>query len=140
MDRIDRKALIIDGNANFLYGLETKFVISGFDVHTYDGTGHVDDIMQLLRQEKINFIVSDLELPNFKGLDALEKIKGEPIFSQIPYFIYTFIDDEKIKIKSLNLGANYYFLKAEIGLDEFSAKVNKILLNQEKIRNFIYEK
>jgi DNA-binding response OmpR family regulator len=130
------KALIIDGNANFLYGLETKFVVSGIDVLTYDGTGYVEDIMQLLRQEKINFIISDLELPNFNGLEALEKIKAEPTFSQIPYFIYTFINDEKVKIKSLNLGANYYFLKEEIGLDEFSLKVKKILFNQEKIKRF----
>jgi DNA-binding NarL/FixJ family response regulator len=136
---MEGKVLIIDGNVNFLYGLETKLVVSGTDTITCDGTGYVNDIIHTIRQEKINFIIADLELPDFNGLDVLERIKSESDFSQIPFFVYTFLNDESIKIKAQNLGAMYYFLKDDIGMDEFLIKLQKILSNQNKIKNFKYE-
>jgi DNA-binding response OmpR family regulator len=133
------KVLIIDGSINFLYGLETKLIISGIDAITCDGTGYIEDIMHTIRQEKINFILSDLELPNFNGLDVLKWIKSESDFSQIPFFVYSFVADDAVKARARNLGANHYFLKDNIGMDELLIKLQKILLNQNKINSFKYE-
>jgi response regulator RpfG family c-di-GMP phosphodiesterase len=133
------KVLIVDGHVNYLFGLERKFIVSGIDVVKCDGTGNIEYVLHLLRQNKISFIISELKLPNFHGLEILEKIKSDPDFSQIPYFIYSFVDDEKTKTRAQKLGANHYFLKDEIGLDEFLMKVQKILSNQNKIKNFKYE-
>jgi DNA-binding NarL/FixJ family response regulator len=133
------KVLIIDGDVNFLYGLERKFAISDINVITCDGSGDIEDILHILRQEKIYFIILDLNLPKYNGLEVLEKIKAEPNFLPIPFFIFTFNNDKQTKDRAKNLGVSHYFLKADLGLDEFIIKVQKILFNQNKIKNLMYE-
>ena len=48
-------------------------------------------------------------------------------------FIFTDLSDEDSKSRSLELGADYYFIKEEFDAYEFSEKVKKIILNQDKI-------
>jgi len=130
-----KKILIIDGNANYLYALEAKLVVSGAEVLTHTGTGKLIEITKILQTEKVDSVILELDLPDFDGQKVLYEMRNEPRTSSLPVFIYTFTDDEK-KRKALDiLGAPYYFNKGEIGQDEFIGKIHKILINKEKLKN-----
>ena len=64
----------------------------------------------------------------------LEEIKSDQEISSIPIFIFTDENKENTKKQCQQLGAEYYFIKSEINIEEFVNKVNKIILNREKIK------
>jgi DNA-binding NarL/FixJ family response regulator len=138
-----RRALIIDSDANFLIGLQNKFICEGFEVSIHDGCGQFQNLAQFINAQKFDLIITEI---NFNGIDSYElliHLKSEPNFKLTPIFIYTFHDQATSRERCRNLGINYYHLKNEINLDELVEKVKKTLTNRLKLeyRNYhhVYE-
>ncbi len=129
---INNKILIIEDDANLLYGLQAKFRVAGFEVIIDEGA----DETQALEKIKIfkpSYIILDIILPKINGFDLLSKIKADSEISKIPVFIFTNLSDSDSRQKGKELGADFYILKNELNLDEFIDKFKKIIANKEKI-------
>ncbi len=128
----NNKILIVEDEANLLYGLQAKFRVAGFDVITDQG----DDkkiLLEKIKTVKPDYIILDIMLPQVDGFDILAQIKADPEISMIPVFIFTNLSDADSRQRGQKLGADFYLIKSELNLDEFVEKFQKIIANQEKI-------
>lgn len=85
---------------------------------------------QLLKKNFYDLIITDLEMPNMKGIDLLEKIKQLNI--QIPVIIITAFGSLNTAISALRNGASDYILKP-IEFDEITFRVKQLFLKKDLI-------
>ncbi|MGK0291140.1 MAG: putative two-component system response regulator [bacterium] len=83
--------------------------------------------------EKIDLIISDINMPHMEGTELVELIRANSRFDQIPIIISTTIDDiNQIKML-LNLGANDYITKP-FSNEEFNARVGTHLRTRRMMK------
>jgi len=126
---MNKKILIIEDDANLLAGLQAKFSVEGFSVITDMGVEEGDSLKKAA-QFQPDYIILDLILPRVDGFALLSDLKTNQQTSSIPVFIFTNLSDEDSRVKCKNLGADYYLIKIEFSLDDFVAKVKKIIANR----------
>ena len=126
------KILIVEDDANLLYGLQAKFRVEGFETITDEGADNLG-LMEKIKTLKPDYIVLDIILPKIDGFKILAEIKADQAISRIPIFIFTNLSDDDSRQKGVDLGADFYLIKDEMNLDEFVVKFKKIISNKEKI-------
>jgi len=129
---MDKKVFIIEDDANILYGLQAKFSLAGFKVETSNGSSTTQELITDLKKSKANFIILDLILPTMDGFEVIKLIKSDSEISSLPVFVFTNLSDSDTKSRIETLGIKFYFLKTDLDLDSFVAKVVKITDNVEK--------
>lgn len=127
-----KKILLIEDDANLLYGLQAKLRIEGFETITDQGLDK-NEVLEKIIILKPDYIILDIILPKMNGLNLLKEIKAKPEISRIPIFIFTNLSDDDSRQQARKLGVDIYLLKADFVLDGFVAKFKKIIANQEKI-------
>ncbi len=65
--------------------------------------------INLAQNNKIDIVISDINMPKCNGLDMIEEIKK--IYPQILTILLTAFEDPKFLVKSINLGINKYAIK-----------------------------
>lgn len=128
----NKKVLIIEDEANLLYGLQAKFRVAGFEVITDEGAAKAET-MEKIKVLKPDYIILDIILPRVDGFNLLAEIKADPEISLIPVFIFTNLSDADSRRRGQELGADFYLIKTEFNLDEFVTKFKKIIDNKEKL-------
>lgn len=129
----DKKILIIEDEANLLYGLQAKFRVAGFEVLADEGADK-NAAMEKIKTFKPDYIILDIILPRVDGFNLLAEIKAEPATSLTLVFVFTNLSDAESKRRGQGLGADFYLVKSELNLDEFVAKFEKIIDNKEKYK------
>lgn len=129
----NKKIFIIEDDANLLYGLESQFVADEFEVETSFGDEELEELMERLKDFAPDYVILDLILPKIDGFEIIKKIKEDEELNDKQIFIFTDLSDEDSRRRSLELGADYVFLKEEFDTFEFAEKVKKIVANQGKI-------
>jgi DNA-binding response OmpR family regulator len=131
----EQKIFILEDDVNILYGLESQLSASDFVVESSEGDEEVEELMNNIRDFAPDYIILDLILPKLDGFDVIKRLKGDEELSDLPIFIFTDLSDEDSKRRSLDIGADYYFIKEEFDTYEFAEKVKNIINNQEKNEN-----
>jgi len=124
--------LIVEDDANLLYGLQAKFNIEGFKTITDVGIDK-EIILDKVKNLQPYFVILDLILPKVDGLEVVRELKVNKETSNVPIFIFTNLSDEDSRERGLGLGADYYFIKSDFNMDDFVNKVMKIMENREKV-------
>lgn len=128
-----KKILLIEDDANLLYGLQAKFRMEGFKTITDEGLDK-NEVLEKITILKPDYIILDIILPKTNGLDLLKEIKAKPEISRIPVFIFTNLSDNDSRQQAIKFGADVYLVKTDFSLDEFVAKFKKIIANKEKVK------
>jgi len=111
--------LIIEDDST-LNRLMVKVLSGNFDVISkMDGK---DAVKWLKSTKSVDAIVTDLNLPNFDGMEIIKTIRKNSSTKKTPIIVLTNNDDEKVQKESLKHGANAYFNKPF----DFELLVNKI--------------
>ncbi len=126
------RIFIIEDDANLLYGLQACFSSEGFEVEISSGDEEIEDFLIWLKEGKCQYLILDLLLPKIDGFELIERIKGEDELADLPIFVFTDLSDEDSRNRSMELGADYYFIKNDFDVDEFSSKVIRIISNKQK--------
>ena len=126
----NKKIFIIEDDINLLYNLESHFSVDEYQVTISQGDEEIEELLNKIRGVLPSYIVLDLILPKLDGFEIVKKIKDDAELSNIPIFIFTDLSDEDSKARSVELGAEYYFLKEELDTFQFAEKVKKIIENQ----------
>lgn len=127
-----KKLLIIEDDVVLLTELTAKFNLAGFEVYAFDGTETVGEIADYIHIEKPDYIILDLILPKISGYDLLHSIKGDENTFNVPLIVFSDFSEEDVRIRCQNLGADYYFVKQDFMMDDFVAKIKRIVNNRTR--------
>jgi len=131
---MNKKIFIIEDNVNFLYGLQAKFSSEGFTIATANGNESLIELKRKVAESGAEYIILDIVLPKFDGFEVLHTLKADDHTAKLPVFIFSNLDDKDTREKCEKLGAEQFFKKHELMLDEFVQKIIKIINNREKIK------
>jgi two-component system chemotaxis sensor kinase CheA len=84
-----KKVLIVEDNKEHLLAL-TMFLESKFFI--CEGVNTATEAYKMLENSEVNCIILDMDLPDAKGFEVLERIKNNTQFHNIPVIIYTGTD------------------------------------------------
>ena len=69
------------------------------------------EALRLLPREKVDLIITDINMPDINGLELISYVKNNPHYRDIPLFIISTESSEKDMERGLALGADEYLTK-----------------------------
>ncbi|MAA79450.1 MAG: Fis family transcriptional regulator [Deltaproteobacteria bacterium] len=102
----NERLLIIDDELSIRELLEILFEQDGYHVQT---VGSAEEGFEILRSQKIDLVLSDLNLPKMSGLELLKKLKKENI--ETDFIMMTAYGSTENAIEAMKKGASNYVLK-----------------------------
>ena len=84
-----------------------------------------DEAYLLLRKEKIDLLVTDIEMPELSGLELIQKMNNDNI--NIPVIVLSSVQDEKIKKLCIHNGARVLISKKDFDENEFLNVISQLL-------------
>ena len=82
--------------------------------------------LKTLRQQKFDFVVADINMPNMNGFEMLKSIKGDPALKHLPVLMVTAEARKEDIILAAQSGAAGYIVKP-FTRATLEAKLQKIL-------------
>jgi two-component system chemotaxis sensor kinase CheA len=87
------------------------------------------EALECLRSDKIDLVISDIQMPRLDGFGLLEAIKRDQRLARIPVIVVSSIDGALDQERGLNLGADAYIVKRRFDHQELLKVVQQILRN-----------
>jgi DNA-binding response OmpR family regulator len=105
-----QRVCIIDDDESIRDMYSTKFRLEGFDpICAING----EEGLKLIREQKPDIIILDMQMPVKGGLEVLAEMKDDPSINTIPVIILSNLSDEKTHAKVGKFdGAHFYIIKA----------------------------
>ncbi|NLJ01566.1 MAG: response regulator [Bacteroidales bacterium] len=128
--RTKRTVLLVEDNISLLNSLSKKLSRS----YNVFGFVSAEQAADFLHREEVDIVVSDIMLPGKSGKEFCAEIKSNLITSHIPVILLTAIQQEDIKMKSLELGADDYLTKP-FSYKELELRIQNILKRQEQLHD-----
>ena len=100
--------LIVDDNEMNRDMLARRLTRSGYLVDVVD---NAKQLMQRVKQNTVDLVLLDIEMPEISGLDALKTLRETYSPVQLPIIMVTAKNQSEDIVKALNLGANDYLTK-----------------------------
>ncbi|MCT4616211.1 MAG: sigma-54 dependent transcriptional regulator [Marinifilaceae bacterium] len=116
-----KKILIIDDDTTLCLMLKGLLERNSYNVTT---AFNANNGFKLISEDSFDLILSDFRLPDFTGLELLQKIKTQ--FPDLPIIIMTSYADIKTAVKAIKLGASDYITKP-LNPDEIILMVSSAL-------------
>ena len=67
--------------------------------------------LEILRERRLNLILSDIVMPGMDGYEFCRKVKGDPATKDIPFILLTALSDPGDIITGLQCGADNFIIK-----------------------------
>ncbi len=105
--------------ANFLvaddYATTISLIIStlkdnGFTGQTFPASNGLE-ALEVLKGNKIDFIISDVVMPEMTGIEFLKKVKESPAHKSLPFLMLTAESDRSTVLEAIKLGVTNYLIK-----------------------------
>lgn len=93
-----------------------------------------EDAGKVLEDENVDVVVSDIILPGKSGTEFCAEIKSNILTSHIPVILLTAIQQDDIKMRSLELGADDYLTKP-FSHKELILRIQNILNRQQQLQD-----
>lgn len=123
--------LIVDDNEEILEfltdDLNEKYIV----FKAYNG----QEALDLLIQESIQLIISDVMMPVIDGFELCRRIKSNLEMSHIPIILLTAKNTLQSKIDGLEMGADAYIDKP-FSPEHLQVQISNLLLNRNKIKAY----
>jgi two-component system KDP operon response regulator KdpE len=114
------RILVVDDEPQIRRFLRTSLAAQDYEVlEAEDGR----TALESARRNKPDLMILDLGLPDIDGIDVIAQLRGQ---SALPIIVLSSRDDEHIKVKALDLGADDYITKP-FGMEELTARVRAAL-------------
>ena len=118
------KILVVDDFATMRKVLRNLLKQGGYEniVEAADGIA----ALQIIKNEKIDFIISDWNMPNMSGLDLLKTVRADKEVSDTPFLMVTAETLPERVISAVKAGASSYITKP-FTADVLNEKIAKIM-------------
>lgn len=80
---------------------------------------------EVLNKDKIDFVISDWNMPTMSGLELLKKIRNSEEFSDLPFLMVTAEAQQENIIEAVQAGVSNYIVKP-FTADAIEQKIDKI--------------
>ena len=116
--------LVVDDFATMRKVLRNLLKQSGHEnvVEAEDGVS----ALQIIKTQKIDFIISDWHMPNMTGLELLKSIRADKAVSETPFLMITAETVPDSIISALKAGVSSYIVKP-FTAEVLSEKIAKIM-------------
>ncbi len=71
------------------------------------------DGLERLKEQKVDLVITDIEMPRMDGITMIENIRKEERFRTLPIIVVSSHMEEEFRKKVLGAGANAYIVKSE---------------------------
>jgi two-component system, OmpR family, KDP operon response regulator KdpE len=112
--------LVVDDEPQIRRVMRTTLVSQGYEVSDAR-TG--DDALDLIRGEKYDLVLLDVNMPGISGLETCREIR---LGSDLPIIMLTVRDAERDKVQALDAGADGYLTKP-FSVSELLARIRAVL-------------
>ncbi|MGE5429488.1 MAG: response regulator [Syntrophomonadaceae bacterium] len=116
------KVMIADDHALLRTGLK-KIICSETDMEVSCEARNAEEVLMLLRKNKVSIVILDINMPGRSGLDLLYDLKA--MYPGISVLILSINSEEQFARRCLEAGASGYMNK-DIEPDEFLSAIRKI--------------
>jgi len=86
---------------------------------------------EILNKDKIDFIISDWNMPKMSGIELLRKVRASEEFADIPFLMVTAEGQQENVIEAVQAGVSNYIVKP-FTPETFEQKIKKIFEKKEK--------
>lgn len=122
--------LVVDDSSPMRAVIRKTIEISGFSVGEYfeaaDGIG----ALEILESNWVDLVVTDYNMPEMNGLELIEEMKKNELFSAIPIVVVTTEGSEQMVQQFLEKGAAGYIQKP-FTPEDIREKLNDIIGEKE---------
>jgi DNA-binding response OmpR family regulator len=118
---VGRRILVVDDEPHIRRIMRAVLIAKGYEVME---AGCGDDALKLIRSEKCDLVLLDINMPGITGIEVCEEVRTS---SDVPIIIMS--AGEENKAKALDAGANDY-LKKPFGVSQIFSCVE---LNLRKV-------
>jgi sigma-B regulation protein RsbU (phosphoserine phosphatase) len=123
-----KKILLVDDNQLFLKMLSQAFKKAGIECITAESA---KDALAILKTITPDAILSDYEMPDMNGMEFRQHLMDDVVLNNIPFVFLTYITDNELMVKGLNLEAVDYVTK-DTPLNVIVSKLNNLLYTVHK--------
>jgi DNA-binding response OmpR family regulator len=132
------KSILLVEDDPFLIDIyTTKLKDSGFSVEV---AKEGESALRKLNEEKFDFLLLDIVLPQIDGWEILEKIKNQKPktknLEDLKIVVLSNLGQKEEVEKGLRLGADKYLIKAHYTPSEVVEEIKEVLRNYEKVRKY----
>jgi len=93
---------------------------------TVTGVGSADDAMLALTRERVDCLVTDIEMPGVDGLDLTRRLRAESEHADLPIVVVSTLDRPSDRLAGLESGADAYLTKQGLDVRELVALINRV--------------
>jgi len=142
---INIKNLTVDSHQNFLILDDdpdiNEVIVQYLEITGFNGkflkAETILEAKKHLKYEKIDYILSDWNLPDGQGISLLKAIRNSAKFRDLPFLMITGQDDIESMLTSSKVGSSEYLTKP-FGIEEFQEKLingwkSHTIPDQEKV-------
>jgi two-component system response regulator (stage 0 sporulation protein F) len=120
LGRKHRKILIVDDEENARMGLSKLLAQEGYEV---DSVANGYEALEFLRREKVNLVISDINMPEMNGLVFLRELNRH--FPSTSVIMITAYGGVESYLEAMNLGA-FEYINKPVKLEELKSVMKKI--------------
>ena len=114
----------MEDEQTLIKALNIVLLDEGFEVLS---AGNGEAGIELAKKERPDLILLDIMMPKKDGFQVLRELKQDIQLASIPVIMLTNLGQEEEKEKSIQLGAQEYFIKAATDLNKLVEKIREIL-------------
>lgn len=130
------KILIADDHAIVREGLK-QIVAEETDMKVSGEAANANELFDLIKKEKQDIVVLDINMPGKSGLEALKEMKA--LYPQIPVLILSMFGEDQYGLRAIKAGASGYLKKVSAPTELVSA-IRKIVGGGKYINLSLAEK
>jgi two-component system chemotaxis sensor kinase CheA len=95
-------------------GYEVKTAVDGLEAYT------------LLRSERFDVLVSDVEMPRLDGFSLTERIRADRALAELPVVLVTALATREDRERGIEVGANAYLVKSDLDQSNLLEAVRRL--------------
>lgn len=96
-------------------GYKVKVAVDGMEAFT------------LLRAEKFDLVVSDVEMPRLDGFDLTARIRADRKLAELPVVLVTALETREDRERGIDVGANAYLVKSSFDQSNLLEAVRRLI-------------
>lgn len=119
-----KKILLAEDSMTTRMLLKNILEAAGYEVvEAVDGA----EAFNLLKENKVNLVLTDIQMPNMDGFSLSEKIRNTEAFKDLPIILCTSLTSQEDRERGVEVGANAYIDKASFTQSLLLDVIDKLL-------------
>lgn len=118
------KILLVEDDSNLreIYGARLEA-----EGYTIIAASDGEEALAVAVRERPDLIISDVMMPKISGFDMLDILRTTPETKDVKVIVMTALSQEEDRTRGENLGADKYFVKSQVTLDDVVVTVKELL-------------